>query len=380
MDVTHRYSLEGKDTTVGSMATFVPGRDLARTFYHEVLRDIVGAIPHAAGLLGEGSDVLGFDTARSTDHAWGPRAQIFVDAAAVPGLRMRLDAELPSVFRGWPVRFYRWQSDRVDHHIEVTTVGEWLQTTLGRDPRSAMPLSAWLSTPRQLLLEVTGGLVFHDDAGELSLVRTLLAWYPHDVWLWVMAAQWSRLANAESFIGRTAELGDDLGARLIAGRIAQDAVHLCFLQERRYAPYEKWLGTAFAQLTAATEVGPAVHDLLTAADVARCKRAAVHLYGALARRHNALGVTLPLPAATGPYEVKVNKALRPYAVLNAGRFAQACAEAIADAALRRLPLVGSVDQLTDPTDLLVHFTDWPRRLSTLYQHDLDREAGPSQPA
>jgi hypothetical protein len=99
---------------------------------------------------------------------------------------------------------------------------------------------------------------------------------------------------------------------------------------------------------------------------------------ALARRHNALGVTPPLPTTTGPYEVQVNNALRPYAVLNADRFAQACQEAIADEALRRIPLVGSVDQLTDPTDLLVHFTDWPRRLSTLYQQDLDREAGPAQ--
>jgi len=199
----------------GSMAPFVLGRDLARAFYHEVLRGIVGASPHAVALLGEGSDVLGFDTVRSTDHAWGPRAQIFVEAADVADLRQRLERDLPTDFRGWPVRFYRWQTGRVEHHVEVTTVGEWLQANLGRDPRPAMPLNAWLSTPRQLLLEVTGGLVFRDDTGELTRVRALLAWYPQDVWLWIMAAHWSRLATLETFIGRTAELGDDLGARLV---------------------------------------------------------------------------------------------------------------------------------------------------------------------
>jgi hypothetical protein len=321
--------------------------------------------------------VLGFDTARSTDHAWGPRGQIFVEASAVAALRARIDAALPDTFHGWPVRFYRWQTGRIEHHVEVTTLGEWLQTTLGRDPRPSMTLDAWLSTPRQLLLEVTDGLVFHDGTGELTRVREMLAWYPHDVWLWIMACRWARLANMESFIGRTAELGDDLGARLIAARIAQDAVHLCFLQERRYAPYEKWLGTAFAQL-AAVEVGPALHALLTAPDFAGRERAAVDLYVAMARRHNALGVTPPLPATVGPYEIEINNAVRPYQVLNAGRFAQACQEAIAGEALRRLPLLGSVDQLADPTDLLIHFTDWPRRLGALYQQDLDEADGPSE--
>jgi len=32
------------------------------------------------------------------------------------------------------VRYYRWQKDRVEHHVEVTTVGEWLKDQLGIDP------------------------------------------------------------------------------------------------------------------------------------------------------------------------------------------------------------------------------------------------------
>jgi len=95
---------------------------------------------------------------------------------------------------------------------------------------------------------------------------------------------------------------------------------------------------------------------------------------AVARRHNALGATPPLSPTTGPYEVKINNALRPYTILNAGRFAEACQEAVADKALRHIPLLGSVDQLTDSTDRLIHFTDWPQRLSTLYQQALDHVA------
>jgi hypothetical protein len=40
------------------------GLELAAGFYAEVVRQLFG-VPHAAALLGEGSEVLGYDDARS---------------------------------------------------------------------------------------------------------------------------------------------------------------------------------------------------------------------------------------------------------------------------------------------------------------------------
>ena len=60
---------------------------------------------HSAALLGWGSDVLGFDTAVSTDHGWGPRMHVFLAASDVDAVRRDMDAGLPEQFRGWPVRF-----------------------------------------------------------------------------------------------------------------------------------------------------------------------------------------------------------------------------------------------------------------------------------
>lgn len=367
----HRLPVTDPENRGVRMVETIPGLELAHRFYHDVLIGIIGAIPHAAAMLGEGSEVLGFDTERSTDHAWGPRAQIFVEPDAVGSLRSRITAELPDTFRGWPVRYFRWQTGHVEHHVEVTTLSAWLQSHLGIDPRPTMTTSAWLATPQQLLLEATCGRVFRDDTGELTRVREMLAWYPRDVWMWTMASQWHRLGDMESFIGRTAELGDDLGSRLVAARIAQDAVRLCFLQERQYTPYAKWLGTAFARLGAAAEIGPMLKDALAAADFAGREATLMHLYEALAHRHNALGVTPPLSTATGLFEVGINDAVRPFPVLHADRFARACRESIADEALRRLPMVGSFDQLTAPTDLMIHFTDWPRQISEAYRHQLN---------
>ena len=66
---------------------FIPGLELAGAFYREAVGPLVGDVPHSAALIGTGSDVLGFDTARSTDHGWGPRVQVFVDAADVEAVR-----------------------------------------------------------------------------------------------------------------------------------------------------------------------------------------------------------------------------------------------------------------------------------------------------
>jgi len=52
---------------------FVSGQELSRRFYREVVEPLVRPWPHAAALLGWGSDVLGYDTERSVDHGWGPR-------------------------------------------------------------------------------------------------------------------------------------------------------------------------------------------------------------------------------------------------------------------------------------------------------------------
>jgi len=327
-------------------------------FYEEVVAPIVGDVPHSAALLGTGSDVLGLDTARSTDHGWGPRLQVLVADAVPHGLEDALEAGLPESFRGWRVRF-GWDDVPVSHHVEVVPIGDWLERRLGIDPRSGLTAHDWLGVPQQLLLEVTAGAVFHDGLGELAPVRETLAWYPEEVWLWLLACQWRRIDQEEPFPGRAAEVGDELGSRVLAARLVRDAIRLCFLLERRYAPYGKWLGSAFRRLSAYEEVGPALEATLAAAHFAEREEAFASAIEAVARRHNALGVTRGVePAVRRFYS-------RPLRVLGSTRFVDACLERVEDEWLRSLPLVGGIDQFVDSTDVLSS-PDIARRFSRAF--------------
>src|SRR6266542_3692447 len=127
--------------------------------------------------------VLGFDTERSTDHGWGPCAQVFVSAEDVAAVAARIDSSLPERYRDWPVRF-GWDEVPVRHHVEVSTLEAWLAERLGFDPLERIETVDWLTVPQQHLLEATAGAVFHDGLGRLEAARRSLAWYPEDVWLW----------------------------------------------------------------------------------------------------------------------------------------------------------------------------------------------------
>ena len=343
---------------------FLPGAQLAQRYYAEVVRPLLGQhapeLEHSAALIGWGSEVLGFDSPRSTDHSWGPRCQIFVgpaDADRAARITALLEGTLPATFLGWPTRFPDATAARpaAVHWVKVTEIGDWLTGHLGFDPRSGVGLQDWLATPTQVLAEFAGGAVFWDGlsarqsspAGGLRAARAALAWYPDDVWRYVLACQWARIGQEEAFPGRCAEAGDDLGSLVVTARLVRDLMRLAILMRRRYPPYSKWLGTAFAQLTG---MPAQVRQTLAAALRGRSwQDREQHLctaYEAMAQLHNDLRLTEPVDVFTRQYYD------RPYRVIDAGRFAAALRDSISADEIRRLPQSGAVDQFVDSTDAL----------------------------
>ena len=129
---------------------------------------------------------------------------------------------------------------------------------------------------------------------------------------------------------------------------------MCFLQERRYAPYSKWLGSAFRRLDAFDALGDPLLEVLAAVDCESREAPLVETVTKLAARHNALGITAQVDESVRLFHE------RPFRVLGSGRFVDACLERVSDPWLRSLPLTGAIDQFVDSTDVLSKPGVFPR--------------------
>ncbi|MFG2724548.1 DUF4037 domain-containing protein [Streptomyces canus] len=334
-----------------STPAFIPGLELSRRFYAEavgpLLEEAAPGIPHSAARIGPGSEVLGYDTPRSADHEWGPRLQIFLRSQDVSRHAGRighvLSEHLPKTFHGFPthftptgetrdIRVMRATDGPVHHRVEVTHVSSWFTDTLGFDPTRTITPAHWLGTPTQRLAEVTAGAVFHDGLHALAPVRAALRWYPHDLWLHVLARQWQHVSHEEAFVGRCGEVGDELGSAVVAASLTRHLMRLCLLMDRRYPPYGKWLGSAFAHTAAGDRLTPVLRAALAATDWHDREHHLAAAYETVAGLHNQLGLTDRVDPTTRPYHS------RPFRVLRAERFAQALTARVTDRSIRELPL------------------------------------------
>jgi hypothetical protein len=334
------------------------GLDLSRRFYQTLVAPIIaGALPqlgYAAARLGDGSEVLGFDTEMSADHNYGPTVQIFLDAADfahADALMTALDARLPERFEAWTIRYESvgrhirgegWLTS--DHGVELMTLEALLnrQFGAGLGPWSDVD---WLGFPEQRLLTLTAGAVFRDDGGRLAELRQHLDTFPRDVWLLRLATEWDAIGEERAFVGRTGELGDAIGSRIIASRLVERLMRIAFLVERRYAPYPKWLGTAFARLDSADALRPVLAEALEAADWQQREAAIARAAALLASQQLAHGIPGAVPPRIASYFT------RPFQVINADEIASGLRAAIADEVLRQVP-AGGIDQLTGLVPIL----------------------------
>lgn len=364
------------------MPQFIPGHQLNALFYAEVVGPLLAKhypdLRYAAAFMGSGSDVLGFDTEMSTDHDWGPALFIVLrdqDAYYATSILNLMNSHLPHTFHGYPVNFVAAATERgtlvmdtteaqpLTHRVAPITARAFFWQHLAYDIDQHFTAADWLSISSQKLRELTAGVIYHDDIGELTALQQRFVWYPHDVWLYLLASGWQRISQEEHLMPRAGFVGDELGSALIGSRLVHDIMSLCFLLEKQYAPYPKWFGTAFKQLSCAQQFLPPLWRAQIAASWQEREAALCEAYELLAELHNSLAITEPIvPTITDFFN-------RPFKVLSAERFAQGIIAHIGDPEVQRIAarrLIGNLDQLSDNTDLRAP-TSWRSTLRKLYE-------------
>lgn len=325
--------------------SFIKGIELCRRFHMEIVEPVMtdkySFLSYSSALLGPGSEVLGYDTEMSTDHDWVPRVYLFLnqlDIGYSEQIQATLHERAPERFYGFPIDIRK---------SVITTVPRFIESYLAVNKDEGLEPEDWLTFPSQSLLEITRGEVYRDDNGQLSTLRKQFEYYPHDIWLYLMASSWQRIGQEEHLMLRSGFIGDELGSAIIASRLVRDIINLCFLMERQYAPYPKWFGTAFNRLKCSNQITPYLWTTQTAVTWREREHALNNTYKHLSSMHNRLGVTEKIPDEVSYFFD------RPFKVMNGEEIASLIANHIVDTDIQELSqkrLIGNIDQITDNTD------------------------------
>ena len=195
----------------------------------------------AVGLVGEGSECLGFDDGISRDHDFGPGFCMWLtktDYETIGEKLQRAYEELPGEFMGIPARN---TSRRGGGRVGVLEISSFYRQFIG-DEQPPASLMRWLYLPEHKLAMAVNGEVFEDPLGEFSKVRRVLAsFYPEDVRIKKIAARAAVMAQSGQYnYGRCMRRGDTVAAGMALAEFVKSSISMIYLLNRWYTPYYKW--------------------------------------------------------------------------------------------------------------------------------------------
>lgn len=238
------------------------GLEIAEAFYkaygekmlHDEFFELVDQI--TIGLVGSGSECLGFDDDISQDHDFEPRFMIFVPDDFSEQTIFRLERAyntLPKEFMGMKRKY-----DHLMLGENVIRISDFYLQKIGNIDGKLSDYE-WLSIPSFYLLEATNGKIFKDGANNFIKIRNQILKYPTDIKYKKLAGNillmyQSGVYNYERAIKRK----DSSAASLSLYEFTRHALCTLYLLNDIYMPYYKWWFKGLEKLPHLTEI---VNDL-----------------------------------------------------------------------------------------------------------------------
>ena len=203
----------------------------------------------AAGLVGAGSECLGFDDTISRDHDWGPGFCLWVtdDDFKIFGDKLhKAYSSLPQTYKGFGPRL---SSPGEEWRVGVTPIRTFYARMMGLGAPPANN-DEWLRVPEHCFASAVNGKVFTDPLGEFSKWRkTITAYYPEDIRLKKIASRCITIAQSGQYnFVRSSERKERFGAEFAITEFCNDILSMTFLLNRRFTPFYKWRHRAVASL------------------------------------------------------------------------------------------------------------------------------------
>lgn len=224
----------------------------------------------AAGLVGYGSECLGFDDEISRDHDYGPSFCIWLPRAVYGQYGSRMQAAydaLPKEFMGFAGRV---EEEQGKGRVGVLCLEDFYRELLGRDsaPERA---EEWFAISESALCTAVSGRVFEDRLGRFTKIReALMAYYPEEVWRKKLAESLARAAQAGQYnYARAMKRGERITAEICLTEFVKEAMQIVYLLNKKYAPFYKWMHRGLRELSVCGEVGDMLSLLYQVPDPAK---------------------------------------------------------------------------------------------------------------
>ncbi|MFV0516492.1 MAG: DUF4037 domain-containing protein [Aminipila sp.] len=248
------------------------GLELAKAYYeaygksmiHNQFPEYENAV--AVGLVGEGSECLGFDDMISEDHDFGPGFCIWLPDEAYRQIGDRMQEaydNLPRTFEGKQ----RIETFEGRGRVGVFNTGEFYKKYIGCAGAPTNNIQ-WMLTPETSLCTAVNGKVFEDNLGEFSQIRKeLLEFYPKDIFLKKIVARMAVMSQAGQYnYERCMKRGEFGAAYLACNEFVKAAISMAYLLNRRYMPFYKWSFKGMDSLTVLKNTRGQLEQLLLTPD------------------------------------------------------------------------------------------------------------------
>ena len=211
----------------------------------------------AAGLVGHGSECLGFEDMWSKDNDFGPGFCLWLtekDYEKVGQKMQEAYEALPKAFMGYPARN---TSKRGGGRVGVLSIPEFYEEFTGN--------GAWSEMEDEKLAMAVNGEMFDDPLGEFSAIREQLQnGMPFAVWKRRLANAVALTAQAGQYnYGRCKKRNDIVAANLALDEFVREGMRTAYLLNRRYMPYYKWAWRGLENLERLSELKPLFEQVLS---------------------------------------------------------------------------------------------------------------------
>ncbi len=230
----------------------INGMKLSKMYYEECGRPMLEKDfakyldKMAIGLVGKGSDCLGFDDVASMDHDWGPDFCIWLTDEVYEEIGEKLTKayeSLPQEYKGYKKKMTAHYKGRRG----VFKISDFYNKLIGSKDYENIN---WKEVPDYALLNASNGEIYRDDLGVFTEIHDKVAkGFPEDILYLKLADDVAHVSQTGQYnYARMMKRGDRLSADLILADCIRYIMIMTHHLGNKYVPHDKWIARSFFAL------------------------------------------------------------------------------------------------------------------------------------